>query len=242
MNINWFDKLIKWIVVLIPVVAAVVTIYVYFHKSIPKIEVQTISERLLTSTTQVEDLAVKYTYDSLEVHNLWQIQYVIRNVGDVTIVGRGADNMVIGDGVRCLFNVKNSSILSLAKVDDNFEAELNKYNIRFKQWRVNEFVELSALIESAEKPILKISDRDIRDSEIIYTQFNPTDNSTIRTHLFDCIPNTIFQILRIVYTIFVGSLMLGCLFVLFQKNQNRQTKGITVLLMALLIIGVLAFF
>lgn len=238
---NWFNKLIKGFIVLISVVAAAVSIYLGFHKSIPKIEVQTISERLLTSPTQVEGLEVKYTYDSLEVHNLWQMQYVIRNVGDVTIVGRGSDNMVIGDGVRCLFNVKNSSILSLAKVDDNFEAELNKFSIRFKQWRVNEFIELSVLIESEEKPILKINDRDIRDSKIIYTRFNPTDNSTIRPHLFDRIPNTLFKVLRFIYT----SVLLGLIYFViyfFDKSKFLGERIAILVFVFICIVGILSIY
>lgn len=238
---NWLDKFFKWIA-LIPVVAGAVSIYSCFHERIPKIEVQTVSERLLTSPTQVEGLEAKYIYDSVEVHNLWQMQYVIRNVGDVTIVGRGADNMVIGDGVRCIFNVKNNSILSLAKVDDNFEAELNKFSIRFKQWRVNEFIELSVLIESEEKPILKINDRDIRDSKIIYTRFNPTDSSTKRPHLFDRMPNVIFQPLRIIYVILLSFLILVCFITFFQTKQNFRIKAAMFVVISLCIIGILAIF
>lgn len=238
---GWGDKFLKWAGVLIAVAGIGVPIYFSCRKDIPKIEVQTISERLLTSPTQVEGLEVKYTYDSLEVHNLWQMQYVIRNVGDVTIVGRGSDNMVIGDGVRCLFNVKNSSILSLAKVDDNFEAELNKFSIRFKQWRVNEFIELSVLIESEEKPILKINDRDIRDSKIIYTQFNPTDNSTIRPHLFDRIPNTLFKVLRFIYT----SVLLGLIYFViyfFDKSKFLGERIAILVFVFICIVGILSIY
>lgn len=150
--------------------------------------------------------------------------------------------MVIGDGVRCIFNVKNNSILSLAKVDDNFEAELNKYNIRFKQWRVNEFVELSALIESEEKPILKINDRDIRDLEIIYTRFNPTDNSTIRPHLFDCIPNTLFQILRYIYTIVLMGLINFVIYLLFNKSKFLGERIAILVFIFICIVGILSIY
>lgn len=71
-------KFFKVVFAIVGAIAAGVTIYVFIHKDVPKLEVQTVSERLLTDASPIDGLEVRYVYDSIEVHNLWQMQYVVK--------------------------------------------------------------------------------------------------------------------------------------------------------------------
>ena len=192
---NLLSKYLKWIVGIVTIIGVILSAYSLFYKEKPKLEVQTISERLLTAPTDVKDLIVNYRFkDTINVHNLWQVQYVIRNIGDVTLIGEGANNIIIGNGLPCNYS-KDGQILSSHITLNTVDAVLKDNKIMFKQWRKNEFIELTALIESVECPKLTISDRDIKDSEIIYTKYSPsTINENIK--LIDYFPKGFANILK----------------------------------------------
>ena len=81
------------------------TLYFYFKKDNPKLEVTTYSEQLITQQRNIDNLRAIYIYkDSLEVNNLWQVKYIIRNIGKKTIVGKGVNSMLIEDGVGYSFS------------------------------------------------------------------------------------------------------------------------------------------
>ena len=83
-----FTKYIKTISTLVAITVGIVTIYFYFHKECVILEVKAMSVQLLTESTSTDDLRVQYFYkDTIPVQNLWQIQYVIRNIGDATLIG-----------------------------------------------------------------------------------------------------------------------------------------------------------
>ena len=161
-----FTKYIKTISTLVAITVGIVTIYFYFHKECVILEVKAMSVQLLTESTSTDDLRVQYFYkDTIPVQNLWQIQYVIRNIGDATLIGTGENKQLLSENLP--LTIKNQEhIYSIAITQSNNEASLLNNRICFKQWRSGEFVELIAFVESKEQPQLIISDRDIKDSEI----------------------------------------------------------------------------
>ena len=235
-------KFFKFVFSVIAAIAAGVTIYVFIHKDVPKLEVQTISERLLTDATPIEGLEVRYIYDSIEVHNLWQVQYVVKNIGELTIIGQGTEKMTIDEGVVCNFSPQKANVISLKITNNNFGAELNNGQLNFKQWRKGEYVEIEAMVESINKPELKINDRDIIDANIIYTKYNPANNSQSKERLYDKLPYVIFKTLRIIYSIIVGLTIIASILAYKTTPMDKNAKIVGICMIIIMLLGVLAFY
>ncbi len=223
-------RYIKTIGTLVAIAAGIVTIYFYIHKEHVILEVKTMSEQLLTESTSTDDLRIQYFYkDTIPVQNLWQIQYVIRNIGDATLVGMGENKQLLSENLP--LTIKNQEhIYSIAITQSNNEAFLLNNQICFKQWRSGEFIELIAFVESKELPQLIISDRDIKDSEIIYQKYTPeiiNENAKI----IDYLPRWLVQTIKIIYFIFGGILTLGAIITICQKGTwiNKLSVAIALL-------------
>lgn len=210
-------KYIKTIGTLVAIVAGVVTIYFYLHKEYVTLEVKAMSEQLLTKSTSTDDLRVQYFYkDTIPVQNLWQIQYVIRNIGDATLVGIGDHKQLLSENLP-LYIENEERVYSITITQSNNEASLVNNQICFKQWRSGEFVELVAVVESKKKPQLVINDRDIKDSKIIYHKYTPeviNENAKIIDHL----PNWLVHTIKIIYFILGGILTLGVIITICQSG------------------------
>lgn len=225
-----FTKYIKTISTLVAITAGIVTIYFYFHKECVILEVKAMSVQLLTESTSTNDLKVQYFYkDTIPVQNLWQIQYVIRNIGDATLIGTGENKQLLSENLPLI--IKNQEhIYSIAITQSNNEASLLNNRICFKQWRSGEFVELIAFVESKEQPQLIISDRDIKDSEIIYQKYTPeTINENAR--IIDYLPRWLAQTIKIIYFILGGIAALGAITAICQKGTWISKLSAAILLL-----------
>lgn len=212
-----FTKYIKTISTLVAIAAGIISIYFYIHKECVILEVKAMSVQLLTESTSTDDLKVQYFYkDTIPVQNLWQIQYVIRNIGDATLIGTGENKQLLSENLP--LTIKNQEhIYSIAITQSNNEAYLLNNRICFKQWRSGEFVELIAFVESKEQPQLIISDRDIKDSEIIYQTYTPeTINENVK--IIDYLPRWLVQTIKIIYFILGGIAALGAIVAICQKG------------------------
>lgn len=222
-----FTKYIKTISALVAIAAGIITIYFYFHKECVILEVKAMSVQLLTESTSTDDLQVQYFYkDTIPVKNLWQIQYVIRNIGDATLIGIGENKQLLSENLP--LTIKNQDhIYTIAITQSNNEASLLNNQICFKQWRPGEFVELIAFVESQEQPQLIISDRDIKDSEIIYQKYTP---ETINEHakVIDSLPRWLVQTIKIIYFIFGGIITLGVIISICQKGTWTNKLSIVI--------------
>lgn len=206
-------KYIKLISALVAICVGAVTIYFYFHKERVTLEVKAMSVQLLTASASTDDLRIEYFYkDTIPVQNLWQIQYVIRNIGDATLVGIGEGKQLLSENLP--FSIKNEhKIYHIAITQTNNDATLSENQICFKQWRSGEFVEISGFIESLEPPQLIISDRDIKDSKIVYQTYTPeiiNENAKI----IDRLPIWLIKAIKILYFILGGILTLGVIITL----------------------------
>lgn len=225
-----FRKYIKTISTLVAIAAGIVTIYFYFHKECVILEVKAMSVQLLTESTSTDDLKVQYFYkDTIPVQNLWQIQYVIRNIGDATLIGTGENKQLLSENLP--LTIKNQEkVYSIAITQSNNEASLLNNRICFKQWRSGEFVELIAFVESKEQPQLIISDRDIKDSEIIYQKYTPeiiNENAKI----IDYLPRWLVQTIKIIYFILGGIATLGAIIAICQKGTWISNLSAAIMLL-----------
>ena len=156
---------------IVTIITGVLSLYFLFKKENPKLEVTTYSEQLITQQHDIENLQATYIYkDSLEVDNLWQVKYIIRNIGKSTIVGRGENSTLIDTGIGYSFS-NDANVLYCDITNNVIDATLENDFIVFQQWKNDEFVEISALIESSECPQFKINHRDIIDADVKYSQF-----------------------------------------------------------------------
>ena len=168
-------------------------------------------------------MSVKYYYqDSIEVHNLWRMQWVIRNTGDKTIVGAGNDSQLLNNGLPLRFSNGNQ-VLSLRINNSNNNAILRDTCLWFQQWRRGEYVELTAFIENDKQPEIQVSDRDIVDSKISYSKYSP-ESTMIRSSIIEYLPQWVSKTLKIIYYIFSSIMLLACIAILFSKDNDFSTK------------------
>lgn len=125
----------------------------------------------------INELNASYTYRNQPIESLWKLHYVVSNIGDKTIVGKGDGKHIIEDSIQFSFK-KNFKILDLDFIDNHafslLENNGSKIFLSFSQWRQGESIELVMYIEqlnSAKKPILRTNDRDIINGEVRYSSF-----------------------------------------------------------------------
>lgn len=236
------DKLFKYlglIATIITIVAGCVAIYFAFNEKRIKLDVQTTYAENLTTHKTIQDLSVKYYYcDSLEVHNLWKMQWVIRNIGDKTIVGHGNNSqLLLNTGLPIQF-ASDSQILSLEISSSNNDAILQNKNISFKQWRRGEYVEITAFIESVNQPDIKLSNRDVIDSEISYSKFSP-DIANQYNSIAEYLPRWLNKTFKIIYYFLASFTFIAILLTLFGKGNDISTKIAVIILLSFMLIPLL---
>ncbi len=236
------DKLFKYIgriAAITTTVAGLIGIYFALHEKRVKLNVEIISLENLTAHDTIEDLSIKYYYsDTLEVHNLWKVQCIIRNIGDKTIVGTGTEKQILSDGLPIHFNKSEKSCrtLSVRILNSNNEAYLRNQKLYFQQWRRDEYVELMAYIESPYQPEVQLSDRDIVDSEISYSVYTPKREYRI---IADHLPIWLNITLKIVYVVSVVLFVIACLVGLFTQNSDKTTKIALLLIIGFLLLPII---
>jgi hypothetical protein len=208
------------------------------------LNIEKVSETQLTKSLNVEGLSSKYYYnDSIEVQSLWQSIFVIRNVGRKTIYGEGfAESSIRGSHIPLIVE-DSDNILSITVSKDNCGAELiDTFNLVFAQWRPKEYVEITVLTDGEKPSVLRISDRDIADSQITYSVYSPEieDNSS---KLIDYLPkglvNFIKWLIVLCITIFSISNVWG---IENQIKTRPYSKGVmisSIIAMIILQIGLL---
>jgi hypothetical protein len=161
----------------------------------------------LTKMPDVSGLSAKFYFvDSLQVHNLWRVKYLLSNKGDNAIIGQGDKSLLFASGLKLSFVDKGTAILDMNISGQSINATIRGDSLFFKQWRVGEYVEIICFIESATIPILHIDDRDILDSNIAYTEYEPQEK-TKKQHLIEYFPSDLSNALKWIVTILIISLI-----------------------------------
>ncbi len=158
--------------------------FVYIEKI--EIEVKTISYDELTKNPTERNLKAEYTYNGDTVSNLYKARFIISNIGTKTIIGESLKTDLIQNKITLHIDTVNKfKILDFKITKSNFPISLNNGNedlfLKFQQWKVNEFIEITAYFESVNKAtdttanLLLIDEREIIDGKINYTIYNPTE-------------------------------------------------------------------
>lgn len=184
---------------IITILVGVFSLYTYFKSDNPKLEVTIYQDQLITQTHNIGNLKAIYTYnDSIEVHNLWQTKYIIRNIGKTTIIGQGNHSNLVENRIHFTFP-DSVDILYCDITKNEIDANIENNSISFKQWKSNEMIEINALIESIKFPEFKINQRDIIDADVYYKHaFAQNDNEK----LIDMLPKGSADVLKYIWLVY----------------------------------------
>jgi hypothetical protein len=164
---------------LLAFIVAILSFVIQVSKKKFEISAQVITSDELTFFAPEADLKARYTWGGEEVAHLWKLRIRFINSGDKTIVGKGPLQNILNDGISFIFPDK-SRILRIDKEYENFQNEviqtkLNKFQIRFSQWRSSEYTIINFYItseEALEKSLfLTVPSRDIIDGDVLIQNF-----------------------------------------------------------------------
>ena len=139
----------------------------------------------------------------LDNHN-YIVEYSITNTGNATIVGFGpnSDLLTADNKLRIALD---STIVAL--YDNDRSVTLNENYICFKQIRPQEKISLICIAnKKSEKSLIQISDRDIKDADIVYTKHSDkltTFEKTTPINRWIAVIGFIFNLAIILYIIIV---------------------------------------
>ena len=161
-------KKIIWLIVSSVIGAVVTTCWNAFNADCKELTI--CEERSVNIFDTFDDEFIIYTKDSLNLEGYRIIEYSITNTGNTTIVGTGVQSDLLVDGNT--LRIAHDSVI--VKIYDKGEyVNLLDNQITFKQIRPNEKITLICVSnQNTENHLINISDRDIKDVNIIYTKRN----------------------------------------------------------------------
>lgn len=197
-NVNWS--------IIVPILVALSN-FLYGQYNLEEKELTICEERQIDVFNTFDDDFIIYTKDSLRLDNHRIIEYSITNTGNTTIVGTGVQSDLLVDG-NSLRIANDSVIVKISGKDES--VKLFDNHIRFKQIRPNEKITLiCASNQNIENHLVYISDRDIKDVNIVYTKRNSrltTFEKTTSTNRWLCVGGFLLN-LMVVLAIVAMSLL-----------------------------------
>lgn len=126
-------------------------------------------ERQIDILDTIEDDFILYTKDSMKLENYHIIEYSITNTGNTTIVGAGIHSDLLVEDNK--LQIASDSVVAKISNRDESLCLIDNY-IRFKQIRPSEKIILVCFTNrlNGENQLIRISDRDIKDTNIVYTK------------------------------------------------------------------------
>lgn len=154
-----------------------------------------------------EGLAIVHN-DSVRLdHYSHIVEYSISNTGNTTIVGFGPNSDLLTTD-NALQIAADSVIVKLC--DNDYAITLDNNHICFKQMRTNEKISLICITnEVSDSSLIQISDRDIKDTDIIYSKSSDkltTFEKTTPTNRWITVAGFLFNLLMITVLIIVSIL------------------------------------
>lgn len=200
--------------------------FIYQEKII--IEIQSINNETLTTSPTDNKLTARYFFNDIQISRLEKMHFLIKNSGNRNIIGQGNQKDLLMESLPLNFtDNKNFKILDIEIINKNFPITLKtdslfKLNFFFKQWKVNEYVEIIAYIQnnsSLELPNFSIDDRDILNTQITYTDFQPRNEKRKLIDFFNVkIQKVLFWLAVILYSL----LILATVNEIFKQTKNPE--------------------
>ena len=154
-----------------------------------------------------EGLAIVHN-DSVRLdHYSHIVEYSISNTGNTTIVGFGPNSDLLTTD-NALQIAADSVIVKLC--DNDYAITLDNNHIYFKQMRTNEKISLICITnEVSDSSLIQISDRDIKDTDIIYSKSSDkltTFDKTTPLNRWIAVIGFLFNLLMIISLVIIESL------------------------------------
>jgi hypothetical protein len=226
--------------------------FIYFqfiNESEAVLEITTTSKEELTRIPTDNNLKVQYTFNGDTVTNLWKVKFEIKNIGGKTIIGK--ENVgILSEHLPIKFG-KDNVVFGVEISEMNFPVELIKmdslnYGFSFKQWKNNDFLELSAYIGNEDYSNIKgitLDERDIIDGKVIISELNSKEIS-IEPRLIDKLPLNIKKVawwlMAIGYVFFLLASSWESVKIL-KSEDMKSSKSSTVAYVIMMIILMIAF-
>lgn len=238
MQNNFWNKTSVIIGILGIIVAIIVGIWTNREKTI-SLNILKFNETLLTKPLDIDGLTVSYMYnDSINVDSLWKTTYVIKNTGNGTIYGDGFLERNTRTG-RIPFTISNCKKVLCVNIDqsNNGAYLCGLYEICVSQWRPGEYVEITLITEGNNLPNLKISDREIKDSQITYSLYT-NDEKEQKKSIVKYFPKIITDIIKwMVIFVIIPFDIIFCYSIPRQiKESPKDYRWVTIILMIILFI------
>lgn len=235
------NKIVKIIFVYIAGAASIFGLllagyYQFIYEEKISLEVKTIDVIELTSLPKIDGLKASFEYNDTTVTNLWKMRFYISNVGTKSIIGQGDRKDLLTDGLP-LYIQDSISILLIKSKDKNFPIEIknnkNHLTLEFKQWKVGEYTEVIGYVENYKigEPSVYIDDRDIIESEILFSKYEPIDKE-VKAKLIDSLPEGLQSFIKWMIILTIAVLDIWSIFAIrkeLKKDEIQNSRAVAIL-------------
>ncbi len=220
-------KKIFQVLLWISAIATIVSLGLQLRTPSNEIELKLVSRDLLTRPINVDGLKSSYIYNGEAINKLWQLRYVLTNIGSTSIIGSGERSSLIKDHIT-LKLTKGYEILEYSSSSEEFILENlpEHLNLKFLQWKVNEATEILLYISQvneASPPELKVNEREIIDGTVTRSSLISTENQNL--YLYEYLPEIPMLFLKWVIIVTYGVILFLLPFVIIDTfNKSRKYK------------------
>ena len=162
-------KTLVWTLIITLIGAALPICYDLFKSEHKELTIQ--EERKIDFLNKSDGTLSLIYNDSVKLDSSnYILEYSITNTGNATIVGTGPNSDLLTADNR-LRIASDSTIVKL--YDNDYSVTINNNHVYFKQIRPGEKFSLICITNKvSDKGLIQISDRDIKDTDMIYTKYS----------------------------------------------------------------------
>ncbi len=199
-------KTLVWTLIITLIGAALPICYDLFKSEHKELTIQ--EERKIDFLNKSDGTLSLIFNDSVKLDSSnYILEYSITNTGNATIVGTGPNSDLLTADNR-LRIASDSTIVKL--YDNDYSITINNNHVYFKQIRPGEKFSLICITNKvSDKGLIQISDRDIKDTDVIYTKYSDqltTFEKTTPLNRWIAVIGFLFNLLMIMAIIIMESL------------------------------------
>lgn len=216
-------KTLVWTLIITLIGAALPICYDLFKSEHKELTIQ--EERKIDFLNKSDGTLSLIYNDSVKLDSSnYILEYSITNTGNATIVGTGpnSDLLTADNSLRI---ASDSTIVKL--YDNDYSVTINNNHVYFKQIRPGEKFSLICITNKvSDKGLIQISDRDIKDTDVIYTKYSDqltTFEKTTPLNRWIAVIAFLFNLLMIMAIIIMESLD-------FVKGKPLRFVGMIILI------------
>ncbi|ENM3890444.1 hypothetical protein Q9F25_003683 [Vibrio cholerae] len=214
-------------IIWISALATIIGVGMQFKTISNEIELKLVSRDLLTRPIEVDGLKSSYKYNDKSIEKLWQLRYVLTNVGSSSIIGSGERSALIQEFIT-LNLTPGYEVLEVTSSSDDFNIKtVNKeLKLQFMQWKPSEVVEVLMYLSQTEEvphPSISINEREIIDGKVSNSSLVSNENKT--SFIYELLPEPLVLFFKWFTIVTYGLIIFIMPFVIIDVIQkNRKFK------------------